>query len=96
MQKNVLEYLENSAKSFPDKLAYADENERVTFSELENEAKRIGTNISNKLNKINSPIAVVVDRNIKSLIAFFGVLYSGNYYVPIDNKMPKKTYGDGS
>ena len=34
MQKNVLEYLENSAKSFPDKLAYADENERVTFSEL--------------------------------------------------------------
>lgn len=90
MQKNVLEYLENSAKSFPDKLAYADENERVTFSELENEAKRIGTNISNKLNKINSPIAVVVDRNIRSLIAFFGVLYSGNYYVPIDNKMPKK------
>lgn len=90
MQKNVLEYLEESAKKFKNKLAFVDENESVTFSKLEEMAKKIGTKISNITKNINSPIAVVVDRNVKSLIAFFGVLYSGNYYVPIDSKMPKK------
>jgi non-ribosomal peptide synthetase component F len=30
----------------------------------------------------------MVDRNVGSLAAFMGVLYSGNFYVPLDNQMP--------
>ena len=90
MQKNVLEYLESSAERFPDKLAFVDENMKVTFAELKDRAKKIGTKISEIIDKNNSPIAILVDRNVNSLMGFFGILYSGNYYVPIDNKMPKK------
>lgn len=88
MQRNVLEYLEESVKRFPDKVAYTDENVEVTFSEFNNRAKSVAMQILNKIDNLNSPIAVFVDRNVDSLINFMGVLYSANFYVPIDNKMP--------
>ena len=88
MQKNVLEYLDISAKKFPNKVVYTDEQKEITFKQLEDYSKNIGMQIIQKTEKINTPIVVFVDRNVDSLIAFFGILYSGNFYVPIDNKMP--------
>ena len=88
MQRNVLEYLEESVKRFPDKVAYTDENVEITFSEFKNRAQSVAMQILDKINNLNSPIAVFVDRNVDSLINFMGVLYSANFYVPIDNKMP--------
>ena len=90
LQKNVLEYLENSAKRFPDKIAYTDETGGITFSELLLEAKRIGTKISKEIETTGKPIGVVTGRNYKCLTAYMGVLYSGNCYVPIDSEMPEK------
>lgn len=90
LQKNVLEYLESSARRFPDKIAYADETGGITFSELLLEAKRIGTKISKEVQATGKPIGVVTGRNYKCLTAYFGVLYSGNCYVPIDSEMPEK------
>lgn len=88
MQRNVLEYLEESAKRFPNKIAYTDENVEVTFSEFKSRAQSVAMQILDKIDNLNSPIAVFVDRNVDSLINFMGVLYSANFYVPIDNKMP--------
>ena len=90
MQKNVLEYLENSVKNFPNKIAFADENSAFTYAEFSNIAKKLAMKLSLEINEINKPIVVFVDRNVESLIAFMGVLYSGNFYVPIDNKMPRE------
>ena len=33
-RNNVLEFLENSAVNFPDEIAFADENNSVTYAEL--------------------------------------------------------------
>ena len=88
LQKNVLEYLDISAEKFSDKIAYTDEQKEITFKQLEDYSKNIGMQIIQKTEKINTLVVVFVDRNVDSLIAFFGILYSGNFYVPIDNKMP--------
>ncbi|MBR4111170.1 MAG: amino acid adenylation domain-containing protein [Clostridia bacterium] len=88
MQRNVLEYLEESSRRFPDKIAYTDENVEVTFSEFKYKAQSVAMQILDKIDNFNSPIAVFVDRNVDSLINFMGILYSANFYVPIDNKMP--------
>jgi amino acid adenylation domain-containing protein len=90
IQKNVLEYLENSVNQNPGKIAFTDENMQISFLEFKHEAELLGTMIAKNINNINSPVAVLVDRNVESLIAFFGILYSGNFYVPIDNSMPKQ------
>jgi len=87
---NVLEYLEASESKFPDKIVFADEKSSITYSELKQHAKKIGTRILNQTtNTSKSPIVVFVDRNIESLVSFMGVAYSGNFYVPIDIHMPK-------
>lgn len=90
MIRNVLEYLERSAERFPDKIALRDENEQLTYSEYAAQAKSIATYLAG--NEIqgqrNRPVAVIIDRNIRSIVAFIGIVYSGNFYVPIDNTMP--------
>lgn len=89
MINNVLQYLENDALRYADKVALEDENDKVTYAEYVEYAKKIGTFISTKVNgKMNQPIAVLIERNIKSVISFMGVIYSGNFYVPIDSTMP--------
>ncbi len=89
MQINVLEYLEQAAYKYPDKVALKDETREITFSGLELEAKALGTRITEKISgSVRNPVIVLVDRTCSTVIAFMGVLYSGNYYVPIDNQTP--------
>lgn len=90
MTINVLEYLENSEEQFPSKTVFAGQDKSITYSELLDQVKRIGTKILDETkNASRKPIVVFVDRNIESLVLFLGVAYSGNFYVPIDKQMPK-------
>lgn len=87
---NVLQYLEDSALKVPKKMAFVDERNSVSYQDLHKQAQQIGTALMQKIQgDIRKPIVVFVDRNIESLVAFMGVAYSGNFYVPIDIQMPK-------
>lgn len=90
MTINVLEYLERSAEKYPEKIAFADEKKGFTYREVENLAQRIGSFIGKRCSGEKHPIAVLIDRNIESLVLFLGVVYSGNFYVPVDFTMPKQ------
>lgn len=85
--KNILEYLEKSQENNPEKEAFSDINKFVTYSQVLNGAKSIGSALSVMKCK-NKPVAVYIDKSVEALIAFFGVVYSGNFYVVIDTKMP--------
>lgn len=95
MQRNVLEYLEHAVQSCPDKAAFADEKESLTYQELQDTAKKIAHFLLLKTPQDNvrstqtgKPVVVFCDRNIRSLAAFLGVVYTGNFYVPIDGQLP--------
>ena len=89
MVTNILDYLDNSATSWADKTAIADDKNSLTFAEWQTYAKRIGTAISEETGKaLRKPVLVFVDRKIEGLVGFMGVVESGNFYVPIDCKMP--------
>ena len=88
IQKNVLEYLEHSAAEFPEKIAFADEKQAVTFAGMRASAQALGTAVMAKTQRYKAPIVVLTERTAATLTAFMGVLYSGNYYVPLDSKMP--------
>lgn len=89
MYKNVLEYLEASALKFPDKTAIQDETSSMIYSELLQNAKRIGSYLR-KYHSVNKPIVVSIDRTLESVVMFMGVLYSGNFYVPLDRNLPDR------
>ena len=91
MQKSVLEYLENSAEKFPDKIVFADEAEEITYRDFRKEARAVATGLAKASQTARrKPVVVFIERNIRSLIGFFGVIYSGNFYVPVDCQMPAK------
>lgn len=89
MTRNVIEYLINAVKSYPDKNAFSDSNGSITFAELDCIAKKIAMQIIKKTNgAINQPIAVKMPKSKESIAAFMGIIYSGNFYSPIDTSMP--------
>lgn len=89
MKRTVLDFLDKSAKDFPEKVAFADQNNSITYEKLQETAKIIGSNIINELSgEIRRPIVVFIDRDIQSLISFMGIIESGNFYVPVDRLMP--------
>ncbi|MCQ2485166.1 MAG: AMP-binding protein [Clostridia bacterium] len=84
---NVLSYLEHAATSFPEKTAVALDDKRVTFSELMHLSKKMGAVIAESGIK-NCAVGVIAERDIDTIALFFGVVYSENFYVPIDPDMP--------
>ena len=87
MITNVLEYLEDSAEKYPDKAAFVDEWETYTYTDLKKYGQAIGTEIE-KYNLFRKPVAVYLEKSVKAVASFLGVLYSGNFYCPIDVSMP--------
>lgn len=89
MVRNVITYLINCMEQYPEKIAFADEKRSITFRELYVEAQKVACVIAHKCGNItNQPIMVYIDRSVESIVAFMGILYSGNFYCPIDITMP--------
>lgn len=89
MQTNVLEYLENTVVRVPEKLAFADENSSLTFQEVSEGSKRIGSCLLERKAQ-KEPVVVYMQKSPETITAFFGVIYAGCYYVPIDEEMPAR------
>ena len=86
---NILEYLEETLKQMPDqnKVAFASDGSELTFCELSQRSRACGSYIANHdINK--QPVAVFMQKSPSMIAAFLGVVYSGNYYIPLDSEMP--------
>lgn len=89
MIRNVLEYLERSAALYPEKIAFADETMELSFARVQELAKRIGSALD-ALGTDKLPVGVYMEKTPQALTAFFGAVYSGRCYSPIDAQMPAK------
>lgn len=87
MQKNILEYMERTVKKVPDKTAYADEETALTFRQLYEGARSIGSALA-KLGFKREPVLIFMDKSPYAIQAFFGAVYAGCFYVPLDGEMP--------
>ncbi len=86
--KNVLEWLEYSAQAYPEKTAFADESLEVTFSELEEGAKRIGTALAEKIEPRN-PVSFYLEKSTIAIQGMFGAVYAGAFYSLFDVRQPE-------
>lgn len=87
MQTNILEYLEQTAPRLPDKVAYSDGTYDMTFSELFTASNRIGSALLRRGYR-GEPIVVLMKKHPKEIAAFYGCIYAGCFYVPLDPEMP--------
>ena len=89
MVTNILDYLELTAQRLPERTALADDKLNLTFSQWVQQAENIGTAVAQATNStIRRAVLVFVDRRIEGLVGAMGAVESGNFYVPIDCKMP--------
>ncbi len=88
MQSNVLEWLEFSAKRVPEKTALQDEQEQITFKEYHDKSIGIAEAILEAGYGTKKPVVVYIEKGVKVLVSFMGIVYSGNFYSPIDTEMP--------
>lgn len=85
--RNVLDWLETSAGRFPDKTAFADETEQLTFAELVRSARIIGTKVSSVTEALK-PVPVMMEKSTEAVASFMGAAYAGCFYVLLDPRFP--------
>jgi len=88
MQTNILEYLEVTVAQKPDKVAFADADTSLTFRQVYDQARSVATAL-HQAGYYKKPVVVFMRKQPATLAAFFGAIYAGCYYVPLDDEMPR-------
>ncbi len=87
MITNVLQWLLASAAHYPDKDAFVDETEALSFARLLERAEHIGSALA-RITPARRPVMICLKKSAAELCAFWGAVYAGCFYVPIDEAMP--------
>lgn len=87
VKNNVIDYLNDIVRVKPDKTAFANAAEEFTFLEVYEQSRSIASFFAKEA-IYKKPVVVFMKKHPKEIIAFFGVITAGNFYVPIDEEMP--------
>lgn len=82
-RNSAIRFLDDTARKFADRVAIEDAGDEVTFRKLQILSKSVGTWLLKNGYK-NENIAILLPKKICAIVSFFGALYSGNTYVPLD------------
>ncbi len=85
---NILQYLEATVRRVPNKVAFKNEAESLTFGEVVTKAKAIGSFLATK-GYYKAPVSVFMKKHPNTIATFFGAVYGGCYYIPLDDEMPR-------
>ena len=84
---NVLEFVERSAQESATKIAVKDAETAYSYEQLLINSKTIGSALL-QTGLCRKPIPVLMEKSCKTLAAFFGIVYSGNFYVLLNPALP--------
>ncbi len=87
MRNHVLNYLNSIVKVKPEKTAFSDGNHSLTFGEVYEQSRRVGSFLHGK-GIYKKPVVIFMRKSPEEIAAFFGVIAGGDFYVPIDEEMP--------
>lgn len=88
--KNVLEWLEATITKSPEKIAFSDTENSITFAQVYDIARNTGAYLIEQLGVDRTPVAVFAGRKMVTPAYFLGVVYAGRPYAPIDASLPDK------
>ena len=85
--KNVLEYLEQTARLHPVRPACVEETRACCYQELARSSQAVGSALSHCI-RPREPVAVYLEKSAAALFALFGVVYAGGFYVSLNTQLP--------
>ena len=80
----ILDLFRQTVQRFPERIAVADSQREYSFRELWHTAACLAAEIP----PTGQAVGVLVNRGADTLVLFLAVLFSGNYYVPLDPSLP--------
>ena len=90
VKNSLLDFFEETVSEQFDKIAVEHNGATITFGELQDRSEKLGFMISSLTGKIiNRPIAVFLPKEINTVIADLGIMYSANPFMNLDVKTPK-------
>ena len=89
MYSLVTDYLDHTVTKFPDKIAFSDPRREITFAGLYAESRNIADVVISK-GIFKKPVLLYMDKSTALVSAMIGTAYSGNFYTPVDTKMPEE------
>ena len=90
MISTIPQILENSAKNYPEKVAYKYLNHSVSYTELSDKSKALAVLLLRLGVQKGDRIGIYMNRCLETAIAIYGITKSGCAYVPIDPTAPKE------
>ena len=89
MNFKITDYLEDIVTRLPNKVAYIDQEREISFSEIRSEAFSIAEELIVR-GYYKQPVLLFMEKSVSLISCFLGAAYSGNFYSPIDTKMPEE------
>ncbi len=89
MENTVLSWLKDAAEKHSDKTAYSDLEKALSFREVYDRARSVGTYLIRK-GAVKKPVAVLLGRSVDTIAAFLGVVSSGCAYAPVGTDIPEE------
>ena len=91
METHLLDYFEETVKKKAASLAIEHNKQEISFEELKEKAQKLATFLSAKIGYVtNKPIAVFIPKEINTVVADIGIMYSSNPFMNLDVKTPKE------
>ncbi|MCL2013541.1 MAG: AMP-binding protein [Oscillospiraceae bacterium] len=87
MQRNIVEYLEQAARLWPEKTVYKDKDNSVTFAGVKDMSDRIASLLCAKVPQ-GSPVIVFAAKSVYVASMYLGVAQAGCFYIPLDADLP--------
>ena len=81
--QNILNYLEASAASCPEKAAFEDLEHSFTFAQVQENARRMGSALAAELSP-NAPVPVFMEKEACTLNVFMGAVCAGCFYTLVE------------
>jgi D-alanine--poly(phosphoribitol) ligase subunit 1 len=88
MNNNLVEIFSKTALKFSKKIAIDDDKVKLSFLDLDVLSNKYATLIRNKENLRKKPICVYLPKSTYCIVAFLGIIKTGNFYIPLDVKSP--------
>jgi acyl-CoA synthetase (AMP-forming)/AMP-acid ligase II len=83
----VNEFLEQSAKRFPNKVALIDRNKRFTYSQLDKLSGNLAVKLLTKRLKKGERVAILLENSAEYVISFFAILKAAGVAVPLNTQL---------
>lgn len=88
MKYTVLDFLEETAEKFPNKIAFSDLSRNVSWKDFVYNAKKKAMIICKEFT-VGSAVPVMCDKTVDALEFFFGAIYAGCFYSFFDSSFPE-------